>query len=224
MFLHIRYIDKCRAQISLVKAFLYVFYLVGVIGLMWEMSRPLFLKLTPVALLLSFFVLGIFYQHTFKLKTYVTFLLIYVLSFVIEAIGVHSGAIFGNYHYGSGLGIKLFDTPVMIGINWLMLIYVTASVVDKLKLSTSLSILLASIGMVIYDMVLEQMASVMDMWYWQNNHIPVQNYISWFVISVVFQTILKMMQVRTDNKLAVTVFVCQFLFFLGLLGLNSLKI
>jgi putative membrane protein len=38
-------------------------------------------------------------------------------------LGVHTGILFGNYKYGNALGLKLNDVPILIGINWFIVVY-----------------------------------------------------------------------------------------------------
>ena len=91
------------------------FYFVGIVGLLLPLTNALFLQLTPFALALSSLALVIFYDEKISKKAILVFAGIYATSFVIEAIGVNTGLIFGNYIYGNGLGTKLFNTPLIIG-------------------------------------------------------------------------------------------------------------
>lgn len=36
----------------------------------------------------------------------------------MEAIGVTTGVVFESYAYGDPFGIKIFETHIMIGVNW----------------------------------------------------------------------------------------------------------
>ena len=199
-----------------VRKFLIIFYSVGVIGLAVPFTFPLFKALTPLALVLSFFLLFLFHSYQQNLKTFLVFGAIYILSFAIEAVGVETGLIFGEYHYGGSIGPKLFDTPLIIGINWLFLAYTTISVVDVYSINDGLKVFIASLFMVIYDLVLEQVAPIMDMWYWANDRVPVQNYIAWFALSFIFISMIKIFKINTQNPIARIILLCQFVFFVGL--------
>ena len=61
------------------------------------------------------------------------FAFIFLAGFVVEMIGTNSGLIFGGYTYGPTLGLKVGETPVLMGLNWIMMIYLTATPVRKLK-------------------------------------------------------------------------------------------
>ena len=198
------------------KIFIVIFYTVGIIGLSLTLTHALFLELIPVALALSFIALAIFHPSKKNKKTTIVFSGIFILSIVIEAIGVNTGLIFGNYLYGNSLGFKVFNTPIIIGINWLFLVYTSSSVLEQLKIHVYAKIVFSSLIMLVYDIVLEQVASKIDMWYWSNNIIPFQNYIAWFFISLFFHSIIKGMQIKTHNKLALIILISQFVFFLSL--------
>jgi putative membrane protein len=199
-----------------VRKFLIIFYSVGVIGLAVPFTFPLFKALTPLALVLSIFLLFLFHKFQQNLKTFLVFGAIYALSFAIEAVGVETGLIFGEYHYGGSIGPKLFDTPLIIGINWLFLAYTTISAVDVYRINDGLKVFIASMLMVVYDLVLEQVAPIMDMWYWANDRIPVQNYIAWFALSFIFISMIKIFKINTQNPIARVILLCQFVFFVGL--------
>ncbi|MFN8255984.1 MAG: carotenoid biosynthesis protein [Bacteroidales bacterium] len=200
-----------------ISVFFVIFYLVGIIGLSLSFSFPLFLELIPFALLLSFLGLILFHPSKKDKKSILVFIGIFITGFIIEAIGVNSGLIFGHYEYGKSLGFKLFSTPVIIGLNWLFLVYTTSSVLEKFKIHNLLKVILASLLMVVYDIVLEQVAPKIDMWYWKNDLIPIQNYLAWFGIAVFFHSVIKVSKIKTENALAHILLICQFLFFLSLL-------
>lgn len=213
-------IDKLlsyRTRESKVKSFFISFYAIGLAGMVLPFSFPLFLKLIPLALLLSFFAIFLFHEQKIDLKTIVVFVIIFLAGFFVEVIGVNTGAIFGEYWYGKGLGIKFLNTPLMMGVNWVLMIYFSSSLVTRLNLKPIVSVFVASASMIIYDLVIEQVAPVFDMWSWTGDSVPIQNYIAWFLIAVVFHSLVKLFNINTRNFLAPLIYICQFLFFLILL-------
>jgi putative membrane protein len=205
-----------RNVLQRVSIFFVVFYAVGVIGITIPETHPLFIKLVPLTLLMS--AIGLFFYHKFiNLKKEISLLIIIcLLGYSIEAIGVKSGLIFGNYIYGNALGIKLFETPLLIGINWLFLIYTATSITEKLKIKKWFAIFVAPAFMLVYDVVLEQVAPKMDMWNWHNSEVPLKNYIAWYIIAFSFVLLLKAFKIKTSNPLSAILFICQFLFFTAL--------
>lgn len=200
-----------------VQWFFVLFYLVGLFGILLPATNGLFIRLIPLALLLSFAGILLFHEDKIDLKTTAVFALIYLLSFGIEVAGVQTGLIFGDYVYGNSLGIKLFQTPLIIGLNWLLLVYLTASITDFFIRNKVVAVIVSSLVMTGYDSILEPVAIQTDMWHWQNNKIPLQNYIAWFIVSVVLHSVLKLSGIKTRNKIAALVLLCQVVFFLGIL-------
>ena len=197
--------------------FFIIFYIVGIFGILVPATFSIFLKLIPLALLLSFIALVLFYQVQFTNKAGLVFVSIFIIGFVVEMLGVNTKLIFGDYQYGNSLGLKIFKTPLIIGINWLLLVYVTSSILENIKIHNIFKVVLASLIMVLYDVVLEQVAPKLDMWNWNTRAIPFQNYLAWLIIALCFHSIIKLFRVNTQNYLASIILVCQFLFFLVLL-------
>jgi putative membrane protein len=136
---------------------------------------------------------------------------------VIESIGVNTGLIFGEYVYGETLGYQIFETPLIIGMNWLFLVYVSSSLTGKIISGKFISFLFPPVLMVVYDLVLEQVAPDLGMWNWNNEVIPLQNYIAWFVVALLFVLVFRLFNIKTSNKIAPLIFILQFLFFLSLM-------
>lgn len=200
-------------NIQAIRLFLILFYLIGAAGLLIPFSTGIFIQLTPIALLLSFGLLMLHHQNGFPLKTMLVFLFIFITGIVVEIIGVRTGIIFGNYAYASGLGIKIFETPLLIGMNWLLLVYTTATIVQNVKFSKILQITAGASMMLVYDLILEQVAPKMHMWSWLNDSVPYANYIAWWLIAAAFHTLIVYSGIKIKNPLSIVVLVVQFLFF-----------
>jgi uncharacterized membrane protein len=218
------YIDKIKQQPKIISLFIIVFYCVGIIGFILPLTHILFVKLIPLALLLSFVLLYFFHNTAITKKELWVFGVIYIIAFAIESVGVNTGLIFGDYTYGSGLGIKLFNTPLLIGLNWIFMVYTSASIVNSTKIPNWLKVVLASFIMIAYDVFLEQMAPQLDMWHWSNGEIPLQNYIAWFILALLFHSLLKIGRINLKNSIAGVLLICQFLFFVVLLLAVNLKL
>lgn len=189
---------------------LVVVHLAGVIGLSSSYSNY-FSLLTPVNLFLSTVIL--FINHKEFNKVFIIFAVnIFIAGFVIELIGVRTGLIFGNYNYGSTLGFKIFDIPLIIGLNWLMLTYSVGVVCNSIN-----NILLKSLAgaslLVILDFLIEPVAIKYNFWLWADNYIPVQNYIAWFAISFIFLIFFNSLNFNKSNKIALSLYIIQLVFF-----------
>ncbi len=209
-----RYLERQRWKTIL---FFVLIYAVGVAGLQLPQTEKFFILLIPIALLISFIAILLFHKSLNSANTRFVFFLIFLLSFLVEVTRISSTEIFGNLSFGEGLGFKLFATPAMIGIYWVMLVYCSASIMERFKLPNSLKILSSSLLILLYDLVLEQIAPFFDMWHWKHDSVPLLNYLVWFILAVCFHTLVKWKKVKTENPLAPAIFICQFLFFLGIL-------
>ncbi len=202
---------KNSISVGEVRKFIVIFYLVGTLGFLIPVTKEFFVKLTPYALLLNIYLLAA-YHNGYTKRSVLAFALIFFVGFTIEAIGVETGLVFGDYEYGRGLGPKVFGTPLLIGLNWLFLTYTTCSVVDSLGVSKLLGYILPPLMMLCYDDVLEQVAPTTDMWSWTGGIVPTQNYIVWLLLALVFTALIRVMKVDTRNPLSLVLLVCQFIF------------
>jgi len=192
-----------------------LFYVVGVIGI--AASQTLFITLFPFALVLSFLTMMLYDSSSSSSQALTCFSLIFLVSLALEIIGVNTHQIFGSYSYGEALGLKLLHTPLLIGLNWVMLVYSSASLAQKLVKDNWSQVIVASVFMVVYDFILEQVAPFLHMWSWDQGVVPLKNYLDWFIIALLFQTILKRMRIKTNNPVASAIFVAQFIFFVAIL-------
>ncbi|HMQ69327.1 MAG TPA: carotenoid biosynthesis protein [Ignavibacteria bacterium] len=163
---------------------LYVFFLVGIAGHYTESFYGLMLTLTPyILLLMGIFVLifsGVFRSSDFMKW----FAYTYMLTLLLEVIGVKTGMIFGDYIYGDVLGFKLFGVPLIIGFNWLFVIAGAFSVSSRISSNKIIIVSLSAVFSVLFDYLLEPVAMKLGYWEWKDSIIPVQNYAAWFIISL----------------------------------------
>lgn len=178
-------------------------------------------KYLPLTLLLSCFVVGFFHtQPDTRFAVYIA--VVFFSSFVLQAIGVNTGAIFGKFLYGNNLGVTIFETPLIVGILWLLLSYTSAMFVSQIVAAFAVlntvfaKVFLAALLMVSINLLMEQSAAACDWWYWKYQATPVQNYTAWFAFSVAFNFLFYKLEVNTDNKIASGFFVIIWLFFFGL--------
>ncbi len=191
------------------------FYIVGLALFMLPFTRAFFVTLIPFSLLLAIGLL--FYFHPrWNAPTLFFFLFVGVASFLLEMAGTATGRIFGAYQYERGLGVQVCRTPLIIGLNWLFLVYACRSLAEGISARPLGRILIASLLMVAYDVVLEWVAPVMQMWRFDSGYPPLRNFIAWFIASVVFQTLYQYLPVGSPTPLAGTMWKIQLAFFLGI--------
>jgi putative membrane protein len=105
------------------------------------------------------------------------------IGMVAEIIGVQTGLLFGEYSYGTVLGLKVFGVPLLIGVTWALVTVSAWQIVSYSTFGKVAKIILASCLVVLFDLVLEQYATAFGLWKWQDGIIPLKNYITWFVVS-----------------------------------------
>jgi len=187
----------------------------GIIGLSIESTKSLFQMLTPFNLLATAAILLHFEKN--KTPRYFIFILAtFVLGYGFEVFGVHTGLLFGEYAYGATLGFKVFEVPLVIGLNWVVLIYITRGVAEKIFSKEIFTILFSSILMVLLDLLIEPVAIKLDFWQWSSDNIPLQNYLGWFLLSVLIQYVGFKILPALNNKLCLRLLLIQFVFFLVL--------
>jgi putative membrane protein len=186
-------------------------HLCGLIGMQTTL-KWLFLLFTPYNLLLSTFLL--FYHHTVYSRNFWIFCIsIFLLGYGIEVVGVHTGLVFGDYSYGQSLGFKLAGVPLVMGLNWLNLIYSIGVVFNTIKLPIYLKALIGATTLTLLDILIEPIAIHYDYWSWESISVPIQNYLAWLVISFLFLVFFYSMKFKKDNRMAVLFFIVQVFFF-----------
>lgn len=193
---------------------LLLYYAVGLTGLILPATRELFIKLTPFSLLLSLGILFLFHP-SYGRMFWLTSLLIFLGGFLVEVAGVRTGLLFGAYQYGGTLGWKVFHTPLIIGVNWLMLVYCTNYISGTYVESLYFRSIVAAALMVVYDFTLEPVAIRLDMWSWAGGKVPLQNYLAWFFIAFGLNYLAgRMGIIQGRNKVALPLFFIQMIFFI----------
>jgi putative membrane protein len=194
------------------------FHLIGAIGLSVAAVKPVFLQLVPYHLLLMMLIL-VFSHDRFDIKLLLFFASVFIMGFMFEWRGVHTGRVFGNYTYGKTLGIKLDNVPLITGANWFLLIYAAGVSLQQSRIKNSwVRVLAGALVLVLLDIFIEPVAVKLDYWHWANNTIPVKNYISWFIISAMFLFLFELFKFKKQSIAGLTFLICQFIFFLALLS------
>ncbi|GAB2794874.1 hypothetical protein GCM10027275_44910 [Rhabdobacter roseus] len=187
-------------------------YLAGLIGLQVPALQPLFRPLIPWNLLASVGLLLLF--HTDWHRSFVLFAgVAFSLGFLVEVLGVHTGFPFGSYAYGPALGWKLWEVPLVIGTNWLMLVYASGSLCDRLAAPLVAKALAAAALMTGLDVLIEPVAIRLDFWQWATATIPLQNYLAWYLIAFVLLLLFYGLPFKKKNELAPLLLLLQLLFF-----------
>ena len=207
-----------------------IFHVVGLAGLLF-FRQSNFVNTTPLHLMLMAALL--FYtQNKVNLNLLLFFLACFITGIAVEIIGTSTGYLFGNYQYGKVLGPGFKNVPLIIGVNWFIIIYCCGVAVHTLlsdlskKLSEemerpikrikALSIIVDGATLAVaFDWLIEPVAVKLGYWTWLGDgQIPMFNYISWFVISTFLLMIFHLLPIQKQNKFAINLLLIQAMFFL----------
>jgi putative membrane protein len=169
-------------------------------------------KLTPYFLI--FAIVSVLYvTGAFRSKsTSILLGLIGIFGLIAESIGVKTGVLFGSYSYGTVLGISVLAVPLLVGVLWIFVSWLGLAIAQMTN--AWVGVVFAVVWIVLYDVFLEPFAVATGMWSWDSGTIPLRNYFTWFVLSLLFIGILKYKKAVVRNPKIIfyvaTLHVCYF--------------
>lgn len=190
-----------------------ILHMVGLVALATPLA-PWVVPLTPVNLLLTAGAMAVFAK--LDRRTVLFAFVVGALGYFVEVLGVWTGRVFGEYAYGDVLGFKLLNVPLLIGLNWSMLVFAIGVPLSRTSLPVWAKVLMGSLAMVVLDLLIEPVAIHLGFWSWEQHNVPLQNYIAWGLVSAVFFTLFFLLPVQRENPVARYVLAAQVLFFAGL--------
>lgn len=118
---------------------------------------------------------------------------IFIAGFLVEALGVRTGFPFGGYAYGTTLQPSIGHVPLAIGFAWLGVLLsshaISQRIAERLHLKhPGWTILLTGSLMLLFDIIMEPAAVRLHYWTWDGGAIPLQNYLSWWLLGMAFTT------------------------------------
>ena len=203
--------ESSSIRITVGKVIIVLLHAVGLVGLSIPETRELFQTLTPVQLLTTLF-LVLFYHRGWNDAFPIFAAAAFWIGFGAELIGIHTGYLFGDYVYGSVLGPKLWEVPIVIGVNWFILAYLTGSAFHRVPNDYYAAFLGAS-AMTALDYILEPVAVDLEFWAWKWEQIPAGNYAAWFGVSFLIHLIWRKANFEKENQIAVFLLLTWIIFF-----------
>jgi bisanhydrobacterioruberin hydratase len=193
-----------------------LFHLVGLTGLLIPSLRQQFLQLVPYHLLLMMVVI-IFSHQIFDGRLFLFVLSTLVLGYGVEWIGVNKHLLFGNYQYGHTLGFQLDHVPLIIGVNWFLLIYSAGVLMQRSRIKVMfLRVVTGALILVLLDMLIEPVAMRLDYWQWAGGAIPPSNYYCWFFVSAFMLVLFEKFCFKKQGVVGPVLLITQFAFFVVL--------
>ncbi len=192
------------------------FYAIGVALHSLDATLPMMLAFTPYTIFATS-VLGFFFEVKERNKRLLVWAAVtFGVTLFLEIVGVATSLVFGAYTYGSTLGLKLLGVPLLIGINWTLIIAGIVQVVRPRIANPLVAAFITASLTVVFDYVMEPVAIAFDYWTWAGGDIPLQNYIAWFCIAFVFAFVHARQKLVAANRVPALIVIIQFIFFSGL--------
>ncbi len=210
-------IDQSDLKIKKIAvAVIVIFHVVGLVGFLIPALQPYFMKMVPFHLLLMFAI--IIYTYVGDVKRLLLFVSgVFLCGWLVEVLGVHTGKIFGSYYYGDTLGYKIAAVPLLMGVNWVILIFSIGQMVKGFKIRNSiLASLIGAFMLITFDFFMEPVAMKFDYWQWDWHIIPLQNYIAWFIVSVILLKFYYALGLKQQKYIGAAMFASQLVFFVVL--------
>lgn len=193
--------------------FLILVYVSGSIG--FVVNPAFFSPFTPYTLLLTCLVFLINSPLADK-KFLSAFFSIAFLGFIIEVIGVKTGLIFGKYTYGEGLGFKLLEVPLIISINWAILICAGIRIVNGIFANKITTLLVAALVVTLIDLLIEQVAPKLDFWQFEGALPGLHNYIGWIGVAFFTSYYFYPTIIKGNRNVSLIILILQIIFFTSL--------
>ncbi len=190
---------------------IWLFHLSALVGISLG-HQEWFMTKTPLNLMIIL-VLFLGMYPLDKVYKYVAFSIFFIGGMFAEWLGVNYGILFGDYAYGNNFGPKLDGVPYLIGVNWALLTFITATIVSRFVTSTLLKIVGASLLMLLLDYLMEHTAPIFDFWTFAGGLAGLENYVCWFALALLFQTILHFFKIQGNFRFSLQLYLAQFVFF-----------
>ena len=175
-----------------------------------------FVEKTAINLIIQLLLLALIFPIRNK-KEIQIFLIIFFIGFTVEVIGVKTGFPFGDYSYKSSLGLKLLEVPLLIGSNWVVLVFTTGAISNYIAPKyTGLRILSGATLMLLLDILMEPVVAQLNFWEFTPNLPPIENYISWFLLALFMHYLFQKSHIKGDQVFSLNLFAVQLIFFLFL--------
>ncbi|MDC0099090.1 carotenoid biosynthesis protein [Crocinitomicaceae bacterium] len=191
---------------------LIVLIIFHVVGLILFATDPNASRLSYVTLLISGAALII--DEGINLRKAAVLSSIFVLGYSVELIGIKTGFFFGEYSYDTALGSKFLGVPLIIGLNWVIIVAASSSIIKYfIKKPLILQALLAAALCTLLDFIIEPIAISYNFWTWTDGTIPFYNYLCWFGFSFLFST-MYLYRNKEINKTGIIIYIIWTNFFI----------
>tara|TARA_B110000503_G_scaffold143727_1_gene247688 strand:+ start:4267 stop:4926 length:660 start_codon:yes stop_codon:yes gene_type:complete len=195
---------------------LWLFQISAIVGIILGF-QDWFIAKTPLNLIIQLTLLVWVFPIKNAKQTFLL-LLFFTLGMTAEIVGVATGFPFGKYAYGTNLGFKFMEVPLLIGCNWAVLVFCGAAIANRLFSNIWIKSFFGGALMVLLDIPMEIVAPAFDFWEFVS-HAPIENYFSWFFIGAVMHFLFHTLHLKGNFSFSIHLYLAQFVFFAALVFL-----
>ena len=207
-FSYLTRVTKTGVSIYLI----WIVNLTGMIGISLGLG-DWFLPKTPFNLLMGLLLLIWNFPPRNDWRSKIIWPLVFLIGMGVEVLGVNYGLLFGDYYYGENLGWKVLGVPLLIGVNWMVLTFLSAFISKQIFQNKWLAFFAGASLMVGLDFFIEPVAPVFDFWHWEIGHAPLQNFLAWFGVAFVLQILVDQVIPQKNHSFPYHHFAAQTVFF-----------
>ena len=109
----------------------------------------------------------------------------------------------GLCSYGSTLGTLLRGTPISMGVIWLVLVLESACFAHLLVKNRWVATVLGTALIIGIVVLVEPIAARYQLWIWEGDGVPVQNYFAWGGVAFLFQYAYHTLGIEQGTKVSV---------------------
>jgi putative membrane protein len=135
------------------------------------------------------------------------------VSWCFEEAGVGTGLVYGAYHYGGRLGAKLGAVPLIIPLDWFMMVYASWTVAWLLLdgagestsgVGTAARVVIAAMAMTAWDTVMDPGMARSGAWTWERGGayfgVPLHNFAGWLATTVTVYAVAELLFRRLGGR------------------------
>lgn len=193
-------------------SFLRSWFLIGILGFAIPFTHDIFRHIIPFSILLMTIIILV-YHRPLDMRFWQITLLVAFLGFGFEVAGIKTGLLFGDYKYGSILGPKLAEVPIIMGLNWVLMVYGGVAIASRTGMPVVPVSLVSAFILTVSDLIIEKFAMLTGMWTWVDGNPPLMNYAGWFIVAFLL-SLLYYSSVKSEiRKVAIYIYIYQMILF-----------
>lgn len=134
-------------------------------------------------------------------------ILTYAVSTGLIVVARTHASLMGDFTYGNGLGPFAGNVGLLLGLPWFLMVMLSFPVAIRYSENIYLRSLIGAILILVPAIFFFYNCEALDFIYWTEIFPPVKAFITWFVAGFFLHFAANQMQVKSDNSLAVPLYV-----------------